>query len=141
VILDWLAGPLQPAGAADEASFIRFAQAPFTPDLGEAYLGPEGMAYVPRTCRERPGCTIHVAFHGCKQGLAAIGDRFVKGAGYARWAEGNRIVVLFPQAAPGSLNPNGCWDWWGFTGPRYLTRDAVQMRAVKGMIERLAVRQ
>jgi poly(3-hydroxybutyrate) depolymerase len=140
IILDWLAGPLKPAGTADEASFIRFDQTSFSGNLSEAYLAPQGMAYIPRSCRDQPGCRIHVVFHGCKQGLPAIDDRFVKGAGYARWAESNRIVVLFPQAVAGSLNPNGCWDWWGYTGPRFLQRDAVQMRAVQAMIGRLAAR-
>jgi hypothetical protein len=137
-ILDWLLGPLQPAGTAQEASFIRFGQGRFAGNIEEAYLAADGMAYIPRSCRDQAGCLVHVAFHGCKQGLAAIGDRFVKGSGYARWAESNRIIVLFPQAVSGALNPNGCWDWWGYTGPRYLQRDAVQMRAVRNMIERLA---
>ena len=27
-------------------------------------------------------------------------------------------------------NPNGCWDWWGYTGQNYATKEAVQIRAV-----------
>ena len=23
------------------------------------------------------------------------------------------IIVLYPQAYPNDLNPNGCWDWYG----------------------------
>jgi hypothetical protein len=35
------------------------------------------------------------------------------------------------------MNPKGCWDWWGYTGSEYQTRDAPQIKAVKRMIERL----
>jgi poly(3-hydroxybutyrate) depolymerase len=96
------------------------------------------MAYVPADCRSQPGCFVHVVFHGCKQGLAAVGDKFVKGAGFARWAESNRLILLFPQVRSGSFNPNGCWDWWGYSGRNFLERDAPQMTAVKRMIEALA---
>jgi hypothetical protein len=137
-ILEWLTGPLQPAGTADPQRFARFDQAPFADDPGAASLGDEGIVYVPQSCRTRAGCALHVVFHGCKQGLAAIGDRFVTGAGYARWAESNAIVLVFPQAAASAFNPDGCWDWWGFTGPRFLERGAPQMLAVKRMLDRLA---
>jgi hypothetical protein len=35
------------------------------------------------------------------------------------------------------LNPNGCWDWWGYTGDTYATQAGPQMAAVKAMIEDL----
>ena len=54
------------------------------------------------------------------------------------WAEGNRIILLFPQVRRGNLNPDGCWDWWGYSGPHFLERDAPQMVGVKRMIDRLA---
>ena len=49
--------------------------------------------------------------------------------------------MLFPQVAPSfqPLNPNGCWDWWGYTGSDYHTRDSVQMRAVRAMIDTLGM--
>jgi poly(3-hydroxybutyrate) depolymerase len=93
---------------------------------------------------------VHVALHGCRQGLEAIGERFVREAGYNRWADANRIVVLYPQAiarsGPGFAgwrwtyvtNPRGCWDWWGYTGPLYHTRAGPQVRAIKAMVDRLA---
>jgi poly(3-hydroxybutyrate) depolymerase len=83
---------------------------------------------------------VHVVFHGCKQGLAAVEEQFVKGSGYARWAESNRLIVLFPQVRSGDLNPNGCWDWWGYSGPRFLEQGAPQMLGVKRMIDQLAAR-
>jgi len=47
--------------------------------------------------------------------------------------------VLFPQAVSIPWkNPNGCWDWWGFTDADYATRDGIQIRSVRAMIEHLA---
>ncbi len=67
------------------------------------------------------------------------GTTFVRHAGYAAWADTNRIVVLFPQAVsiPG-LNPNGCWDWWGYTDENYANRNGVQIAALRAMVDRIA---
>jgi hypothetical protein len=44
--------------------------------------------------------------------------------------------VLFPQIEPAMqpLNPNGCWDWWGYEDSRYALREGPQMLAVRAMI-------
>jgi hypothetical protein len=139
-ILQQIYGTLQPAAAPVEANFLHYEQAPFLAGLTDTSFDDQGVAYVPAACREAPGCAVHVAFHGCEQGLSAVGEQFVKGAGFARWAESNRIVLLFPQVKPSTLNPKGCWDWWGYTGPHFLERDAPQMLAVKRMLDRLASR-
>ena len=68
--------------------------------------------------------------------LSATPSRAI--SGFARWADTNNIIVLFPQTAATPLNPQGCWDWWGYTGREYLTRKAPQIVAVRRMIERLA---
>jgi hypothetical protein len=82
--------------------------------------------------------------------VEAIGERFVREAGYNRWADTNRLVVLYPQAIArngwgGSgwrptfvFNPRGCWDWWGYTNAQYHTKLGPQVRAVKAMVDRLA---
>jgi hypothetical protein len=36
------------------------------------------------------------------------------------------------------MNPKGCWDWWGYSGANYHTKEGVQIKAVVGMIEQLA---
>jgi hypothetical protein len=137
-ILEWLYGHLDGVRTPADANFLHFDQSPFLAGLADGNFSPEGVAYIPAVCRSTPGCKVHVVFHGCKQGLTAIGDTFVKGSGYARWAEGNRIVLLFPQVTTGTLNPNGCWDWWGYTGRNFLERGAPQMLAVRRMLDRLA---
>ena len=46
-----------------------------------------------------------------------MGTTFVTKTGYLEVAEENNIMMLFPQAIKELLvNPNGCWDWWGYTG-------------------------
>jgi poly(3-hydroxybutyrate) depolymerase len=83
---------------------------------------------------------VHVALHGCRMSVEQIGERFVREAGYNRWADTNRLIVLYPQAIArywGVYNPRGCWDWWGYTGSRYATKEGAQIRAVMGMVERL----
>jgi poly(3-hydroxybutyrate) depolymerase len=92
--------------------------------------------YVPNACRTQ-NCRLHVAFHGCRQSVDNVHDDFVRDAGYNGWAAANRIVVLYPQVADSGANPNGCWDFWGYSGEDYRVREAKQMRAVKAMIDRM----
>lgn len=113
-----------------------------------ASLAETGFFYVPSACDDSSGatCRLHVAFHGCRQFAGAIDDDFYAGAGYNGFAEANRIVVLYPQTTDFvrvtdplgfTGNPNGCWDWWGYSGPDYFRQSGAQMQAVKAMIDRL----
>lgn len=136
-ILETLHGALQgPADAAD-GRYLTFDQTGFTAGSGSG-MDSEGVAYIPEACGRAGGCAVHVVFHGCKQGREKLGDGFVKASGFARWAEANGIILLFPQIRAASDNPNGCWDWWGYTGRRFLEKEAPQMRAVRAMLGRLA---
>ena len=102
-------------------------------------MADDGYAYVPADCAAQP-CRVHVAFHGCRQGAETIGERFVREAGYNRWADTNRLIVLYPQAIARTwwpYNPRGCWDWWGYTGSGYATREGAQIKAVLAMVDRL----
>jgi hypothetical protein len=102
-------------------------------------MAPEGWVYVPASCAEGSApCRVHVSFHGCRQGAAAVGDAYTAGAGFNRWAEANGIVVLYPQAQASPGNPRGCWDWWGYTGPLHATKDGAQPAAVHRMLLALA---
>ena len=69
--------------------------------------------------------------------LDSVHDDFIRDAGYNRWAAANSIVVLYPQIRVTSPNPNGCWDWWGYTGEGYYGQNGKQMRAVKVMVDRI----
>jgi hypothetical protein len=126
-----------PAERAD-GDLVIFDQGTFTEDLPNHGLSDSGLAYVPKTCRQNAGCRVHIAFHGCGQNRTFVGDAFARDSGYARWADTNSMIVLFPQTATTPLNPQGCWDWWGYTGGDYLTRSAPQITAVYRMLERLS---
>lgn len=136
-ILKHIYGSLQPPGAEADGEIMLFAQKEFSFDSGDS-LDERGAVFVPDSCAREAGCRVHVAYHGCEQGHAAVGDAFIRGAGYNRWAATNRIIVLYPQVTTNVLNPKGCWDWWGYTGPEFLTRNAPQVRAVRAMLARLA---
>jgi poly(3-hydroxybutyrate) depolymerase len=129
------------------ANFIEFDQTPYT--ASNPGMAATGWLYVPSDCASSTPCKLHVALHGCQQNAATIGDKFIKSTGYARWADSNRIVVLFPQtqvdstsrstAASGSLaNPNGCWDWIGWYGSNFARKAGTQMAAIKAMVDRVA---
>jgi poly(3-hydroxybutyrate) depolymerase len=126
--------------SASEASLVAFDQAQYLASPTAHSLGTTGYAYVPAACASGARCALHVAFHGCLQGASRIGETFVRHAGYNRWAEGNRIVVLYPQAtaAPQQGNGNGCWDWWGYDDAHYMQRDGRQVQAVMRMVDRIA---
>ena len=102
-----------------------------------------GWVFVPKDCVAGSPCRIHVAFHGCRQGSGFVGMAFARNAGYNRWADANRIVVLYPQAAKSwfwPFNPQGCWDWWGFTGVDYALRSGAQLSSIHRMLEALGTR-
>lgn len=147
-LLAQLIGPLQPKVAPVAGNLLAFDQRPFVAGQPiDISMADEGFVYVPTACRAG-GCRLHVAFHGCRQGVDALGRRFAESAGYNAWAEANRLIVLYPQVvarsgwAPGSwrwvFNPQGCWDWWGYTSPDYATRKGPQIEAVQRMVTGLA---
>ncbi|MCU0838940.1 MAG: PHB depolymerase family esterase [Rhodospirillales bacterium] len=92
--------PPAPA-AAIEGRLHRFDQRPFVEGRRDSGLADVGYVFVPEDC-EAPGarCRLHVALHGCQQSAVQIGETFVRHAGYNGLAAANRIVVLYPQAAP-----------------------------------------
>jgi len=102
-------------------------------------MGATGYVYVPQSCANGTRCRVHVVFHGCLQGASRIGETFVRHAGYNRWADSNRVIVLYPQATTSLSqgNGNGCWDWWGYDDPRYMTREGRQVAAVMRMVDAL----
>jgi len=69
--------------------------------------------------------------HGCAQTLADVDDDFVTKTGINEIAEANNIIVLYPQAKKSMItpsNPQGCWDWWGYSDSfldktKYVSKD------------------
>jgi len=150
-LLKKLLGVLQAPAAKESGRIVRFDQKEFAgTDAKAISMADEGYAYVPASCEKEP-CRVHVALHGCAQTAADVGDSFVRLAGYNRWADTNRLIVLYPQAIARSgwtfgtwsfvWNPRGCWDWWGYTGALYHTKEGPQIRALKAMIDRLSAQR
>ncbi|MGC1712441.1 MAG: poly(3-hydroxybutyrate) depolymerase [Methyloceanibacter sp.] len=138
-ILAWIYGPLAAPLTEPEGQFILFDQRPFS-DPGDGFAD-QGVVYVPPSCTEKLGCRVHIALHGCEQSRETVGDDFIKQSGYAEIADTNRLIILFPQTKPISgINPQGCWDWWGYTDLDYLSKDAPQIKAIWAMVEQLATR-
>jgi len=133
-ILGQLYGPLNPRNnGALTGDFVAFDQTAFVSGHG---MAATGWLYVPAACAAGESCRLHVAFHGCLQNASDVGVQFVRDTGYNRWADTNRIVVLYPQT--GAAATNGCWDWWGYDSPSYAKKSGPQMAAVKAMVDRVS---
>jgi poly(3-hydroxybutyrate) depolymerase len=136
-ILELIYGPLNPPAASLSGSLLRFDQAEFLPEPTTHGMGEIGFAYVPASCASGEPCRVHIAFHGCKQTTDLIGEAFLTATGYHRWADANHLIILYPQAHETPLNPNACWDWWGYGDAGYATKSGRQMAAVHAMLMRL----
>lgn len=137
-LLGHVYGELAPRREARDAGLATFDQRPYATQAGSSGLAEQGWLYVPEACATGADgtCRLHVVFHGCQQGGSFVGDAFIRRSGYLEVAEANRIVLLFPQIEKSlrPLNAYGCWDWWGYEGEDYATRDGRQVRAVRAMI-------
>jgi hypothetical protein len=141
---------------------VRFDQTEFFGGESRASMSPFGYAYVPHAVEEGAPARIHIALHGCKQGYNYVdyvygradvanqppyGNRYITTTGYNHIADSNDIIVVYPQAqgtdgGGGPQNPDGCWDWWGYSSlnmwqPDYYSHEAIQIKAIHGMLMRL----
>ena len=133
-LLQHLYGPLKPPTAARDGGLQPLDQASIVPEGGS--FAESGFAYVPAACTEAAGeCRLHLVFHGCRQGKQFIEDRFARLSGFNEWAESNRIIGLYPQVNKSLMNPQGCWDWWGYTGADYDRRSGKQVAGVAALIK------
>ncbi len=133
-------------------SLINFDQTAFGANPTTNSMDTNGYAYVPRACARGGrgddrgmrdgdgGCGLVVAFHGCLQTQADIGTKFITESGINQWADTNRVVVLYPYAVKSTapiVNPQGCWDWWGYDDPNYATKSGTQISIVYKMVQHL----
>ena len=154
---------LKPPAERLAGQLLRFEQAEFLgDDIKWASMSQFGYVYIPSKvlAGEVKQPRVHIALHGCKQGYnytdfvngradtanrPPYGNRYVTSTGYNEIAESNDIIVLYPQAEGtdnGQIqNPDGCWDWWGYSCKNaqalYYSRDAVQIKAIHAMLDRL----
>lgn len=130
-------GNLKPAAAKRGGKIVTFNQREFA-DAATG-MASDAFAYVPASCAKGAACRVHVAFHGCKQSAAVVQDDFYARTSYNDWADSNNIIVLYPQVNASNVpyNPQGCWDWYGYTGANYAFKSGPQLLAVHAMVERL----
>jgi poly(3-hydroxybutyrate) depolymerase len=139
-ILKWIYGPLNAKNVGTlTGSFINFDQSAFWGNFNpNTYsMAESGYAYVPSACAAGQACKLHVAFHGCLQSASVAGAAFYQNAGYNRWADTNKIIVLYPQLIATANNPGGCWDWWGYEDANFPGKSGGQMVAIKTMIDKI----
>ncbi|MBI1891188.1 MAG: fibronectin type III domain-containing protein [Burkholderiales bacterium] len=125
-----------------KGQFIEFDQAEFFDDKKPRShsVDDTGWAYVPANCAANKPCKVHVSFHGCQQFYEKIGDAFVKKAGLNEWADTNDIIVIYPQTIKSDfnpMNPNGCWDWWGYDDTNYDKNTGRQILMTKRIVDRV----
>jgi len=98
----------------------------------------------PRECEDGAACRVHIALHGCLQDTGDVDRHFIDDTGYNAWADTNRLIVLYPQAAKGwePYNPLGCWDWWSYVDHEdsYVTKSGSQIKTIKAMLDALTAR-
>lgn len=132
--------PPRAAGSA-QGELRRFDQDALRPGGADAFLADTGYVYLPPACLAGKPCGVVVAFHGCRQNAAAVGEAFVEDAGFNRWADVYAVAVLYPQtrASFAPLNPQACWDWWGYSGADYDSRHGVQLRWLVNAVRALGM--
>ena len=129
-----------------DRNLYAFDQFPYIPEMnlkyGDPYwsLGQMGFIYVPTSCQEGAACGLHISFHGCEMTVEDMDDTYARHAGFNEWAESNNLVVLYPYAKRGmntanAYNPNGCFDWWGYTNQDYSFKSGIQIQFVKNLID------
>lgn len=137
-------GLAAPNAGEAKGKIIEFNQAEFI-NTPLTSMSQSAFVYVPDRCLSG-GCKLHIVFHGCLQGAAVIGDHYYAKTGYNPIADANGFVVLYPQVEPSNakpFNPQGCWDFWGYSNPTsaaqdYFSKQAPQIRAVRAMVSRLS---
>lgn len=147
--LDWLHGPSADKSAdknavhdestdSPQGRLVRFDQS----DFEARGLADEGYLFIPQSC-ESGNCPVTLALHGCDMSANNGDTSFVRHSGLNERAAREGRLVLYPQAKSSMANPQGCWDWWGFTesswqlDPLHDSREGRQAGALMQMLDHL----
>jgi hypothetical protein len=134
-----LYGDLSPPVAAVSDNLLAFDQTQFA--TGNS-LGDTGYIYVPTACKNGSvACKLHMQLHGCQQTLADIGTQYVEEIGLNEYGEANNIIVIYPQVSRSDLfpsNPEGCFDWWGYTNGNFANNKGPQMLFLRALLHAVA---
>lgn len=105
-----------PSGSITSFSQDAISQQLFNVDAAVYSMDSTGYVYTPTACASAQ-CDLLVVLHGCQQGYAAVGGALIHQANLNEYADTNQFIVLYPQVVADIFlsNPEGCWDWWGYT--------------------------
>jgi hypothetical protein len=142
MLTQWLGRVNPPNTGTPEGTLASFDQDPYAPGGSAPALsmGKDGLLYTPPTCASGAPCKLVVALHGCLGGKSLLGDEFPELANLDTYADTNHLVILYPQAIASVIpvNPEGCWDWWGYDGPNFAVKSAPQMVTIMNMVHALS---
>ncbi|MGW7382827.1 hypothetical protein [Streptomyces sp. NPDC054794] len=95
-------------------------------------MGSESYLYTPSSCAAGEACKLVVALHVRLSDNTFVGSRFARESHLNEYADTNHLVIVYPQTDIRlvRLNPQGCWDWWGYTGSDYAQKSAPQIRTI-----------
>ncbi|WP_114417019.1 extracellular catalytic domain type 2 short-chain-length polyhydroxyalkanoate depolymerase [Marinospirillum perlucidum] len=135
--LDYLDAPLQETVAAQpQAELKSFSQKPFNEDVKG--LADQGYYYLPPACEADPAaCGLQLVLHGCEQAAEKVGTDFIQQSGYLQQADARNLMLVFPQIEATLANPKTCWDWWGYGGDEFDTREGEQVQALRSLWQQL----
>jgi poly(3-hydroxybutyrate) depolymerase len=137
----WLGSVNSPNAGSPEGTLSSFSQDSYAPGGSAPALSMDnsGLLYTPPACAAGAACKLVVALHGCLSGHYLLGDEFPELASLDIYADTNNLVVLYPQAIASVIpvNPQGCWDWWGYDGPDFAVKTAPQMVTIMNMVTAL----
>ncbi|MGW2933865.1 PHB depolymerase family esterase [Streptomyces sp. NPDC001156] len=142
ILRHWLGDRnVNPAAATQTGTFSEYDQDRYTPGGWTQWytLASSGYLYTPASCAAGEACKLVVALHGCLSDNTFVGDRFARESHLNEYADTNHLVILYPQTDISllRLNPQGCWDWWGYTGGDYAQKSAPQMRTIMNEVHAL----
>ncbi len=150
-ILNHIYGNLKPRVGRNQrtGSLIKFDQSEFLSNPHSYGLDTTGYAYVPKACSKNQKCRLHIVFQGCFMSYFYTGLQFVENTGYDLWADSNNIILVFPQtnidltthkavSNETFINSIACWDYFGLYDNMYNTKQGVQIKFIKSIIDRIS---
>ncbi|OMJ93807.1 hypothetical protein SteCoe_3130 [Stentor coeruleus] len=135
IIYSTLYGTPVAKGNFNSSHLFMFDQSDYG-DVWQAGMSTRGFIYANDFCRSNPvKCTLHVNFHGCEQSYQTLGLVYIEEMGLGEWAETNQVIIMFPQAMETINNPEGCWDFWGYTGSNFEVKAGLQPTIIQKMAQ------
>jgi poly(3-hydroxybutyrate) depolymerase len=141
MLTHWLGSVQPPNIGTPEGTLSSFNQDLYTPGGNAPALSMDnnGLLYTPPSCASGAPCKLVIALHGCLSGEYLLGKQFPELANLDTYADTNNLVILYPQAIASitPVNPEGCWDWWGYDGSNFAVQSAPQMVTIMNMTHAL----